>query len=388
MMFNKWKVIKRVENNKFGEIQWQCECSCSNHTIRTVLGRSLKNGKSKSCGCIQSEDLTGKKFGKLTIIRQFIDYKKSTASLCECECDCGNKNIIVYRHSLIQGSTQSCGCLFKENSKKIHTIHGLKKHPLYLIHHGMKNRCYNKNMDSYKDYGGRGIIICDEWLLEDGIVNFYNWAINNGYKMGLSIDRIDVNGNYEPLNCKWSTIKEQNRNRRNTVRINYLDKEWSIGELLDNLKIDISPNTVYARLRRGWSVEEAIFTPIIKNNEQGALKVKQFLFQNDIIFKESYPFEDCRDKLPLRFDFAIFNKNNILKCLVEIDGKQHESGIMYGENTNIFFHDEIKNNYCLNNNICLLRIKESYPNIEYCLEEDLLDYGIANKINDKLYISA
>ena len=127
----------------------------------------------------------------------------------------------------------------------------------------MKQRCYNKNSKSYKNYGGRGIKICDEWLSkENGFLNFYNWAINNGYNSNLSIDRIDNNGNYEPSNCRWVNNLIQSNNRRNNRKLTFNGDTLNISEWAKKYNLTIS--TINHRLDRGWSVEKTLTTPLKK----------------------------------------------------------------------------------------------------------------------------
>lgn len=154
-------------------------------------------------------DLTNQKFGRLTVIN--FAYTKSHKTYWNCQCECG-KNTIVYSQKLKTGHTKSCGCYKREKTIKRNYRHGLCKTRLYSIWHDMNTRCYYKNTDFYKYYGGRGIRICDDWKYD--FVNFYNWSISNGYKDNLSIDRINVNGNYEPNNCRWATNLEQALNKR------------------------------------------------------------------------------------------------------------------------------------------------------------------------------
>lgn len=201
------------------------------------------------------KDLTGQKFGRLTVIKSFTKNKRI---YCECICECGNKTITRYDHLLTSSNTKSCGCLRKEKNriiaKKNFTTHGLRYSRLYIIFTGMKQRCYNQKNPSYPRYGGRGIKICDEWL--NDFMNFYNWAMSNGYDDKLSIDRIDVNGNYEPSNCRWETNQNQCRNRRTTHYLTYKGQTHSLREWAEIY--NINSKTIATRISRGWSIKDAL----------------------------------------------------------------------------------------------------------------------------------
>lgn len=151
--------------------------------------------------------IIGKKFGKLTVTDEYESGRNGT--YWKCICDCGNE-LFVYRGKLTTGHTKSCGC-------KTRTLNGLSKHPLYGTWWSMKERCYSAKHPSYDNYGGRGIKISSEWF--DDFISFYDWAIKNGYKEGLSIDRIDNDGDYSPRNCQWITIAENTaKANKETVR--------------------------------------------------------------------------------------------------------------------------------------------------------------------------
>lgn len=191
-------------------------------------------------------DLTGQRFGRLTVIK----YVGESQWLCKC--DCGNETIVDRGH-LRTGHTKSCGCLKLRNEN-----HGTKHHLTHTTLHrlwcGMIGRCYVKSNSGYKNYGGRGITVCEEW--NNDFMSFYNWAIANGWKEGLTIDRIDVNGNYEPSNCRWVEWKTQARNKRNNTTITWNGethclKEW---EEITNLPI-------CKRYFNGWTIEDMFTKP-------------------------------------------------------------------------------------------------------------------------------
>ena len=152
--------------------------------------------------------LEGKRFGKLLVERYIGDCKYL------CVCDCGNTTIVI-GGNLTKGGTTSCGCLRRKTSTENNTKHGGHGTRLYGIWKAMKKRCTNTKDKEYQRYGGRGISVCYEW--STSFENFRDWSTENGYRDDLTIDRIDPDGNYEPANCRWVSVKEQSRNKRKSI---------------------------------------------------------------------------------------------------------------------------------------------------------------------------
>lgn len=200
--------------------------------------------------------MIGQKFGRLTVLEELPERKHNTR-VYRCKCDCGNI-IDVRKDMLKNGNTKSCGCLQREAASvvgKNKRTHGKSKTRLYSIYHHIINRCYNKNTRNYQNWGGRGIKICDAWL--NDFMNFYSWAINNGYHEGLSIDRINVDGNYEPDNCRWATSKEQGNNRRTSIFLTYNGKTQTLKQWSEELGCKYG--TMNVRYHEGWPVKEILF---------------------------------------------------------------------------------------------------------------------------------
>lgn len=198
------------------------------------------------------KDITGKRFGRLVALHRLHNTKGKTKWLCIC--DCGNFKEVYYE-SLRAGFTNSCGCLQKEVTSERFTTHGKSKTLIYNVYRGMLDRCYNKHVKRYENYGGRGIKVCDEWY--NNFQSFYTWAMNNGYKNGLSIDRINNDGDYEPSNCRWTNNKTQARNRRSNRNITINGETRCLMEWCEILNLNYK--VTWQRINTyHWSIKKAL----------------------------------------------------------------------------------------------------------------------------------
>lgn len=204
-------------------------------------------------------DLTGQRFGRLTVIEKAPAKQGCENAVWLCKCDCGNSSV-VQSQSLRSGRTRSCGCYQKEKITKMLLVHGQAKGNqtrLYKIYHGIKNRCLKEKDPSYKRYGHKGITICEEW--RNSFEAFYEWAMSHGYSDDLTIDRIDSNGNYCPENCRWVTYKVQNNNTSRNHLITYNGKTQTLAQWAEEMGIKY--DTLSARINRShWNIERALTT--------------------------------------------------------------------------------------------------------------------------------
>ena len=202
----------------------------------------------------QIDDLTGKKYGRLTVIG--LQPTETRKTYWICQCDCGNIKV-VRSDSLKSGAIKSCGCLKKEQDKKNLTTGNCREKyaktgfkvggtRLYSIWMGIKQRCYNENNARYGRYGGRGIKVCEEW--KNNYISFHDWALSNGYSDELTIDRIDNDGDYCPANCRWANAKEQSNNRSTNVNIKIGNATKTLTQWCEIFEIDI--NKTHARYER------------------------------------------------------------------------------------------------------------------------------------------
>lgn len=204
-------------------------------------------------------NIIGKRFGKLVVLSHSHNVKYTKYFLCKCDC---GKTTTVAKNALTTGKQISCGCA---RSSRIAKLNKLPDGYLRLgkIYRSMKKRCYDPANNRYSSYGGRGIKICDAWL--DDIDSFRIWAINNGYKDGLSIERIDVNKDYSPENCKWIPPIEQHNNTQRSVFITFNGKTQTLTQWANEL--NIKKSTLHNRIHvHGWSIERAFTEPVHHRN--------------------------------------------------------------------------------------------------------------------------
>ena len=204
----------------------------------------------------------GDKFGKLTVIDkgpQKVLPSGRKASTWICRCECGNVATVT-SGALTSGNTSSCGCGMRDPANK-YRKHGMRNTELYNHWRAMRERCYYTKHKYYKDYGGRGITVCEEWNnTNDGFINFAEWAITHGYKEGcrLILDRINTDDNYYPENCRWTNYTRQANNKSTTHYLTIDGVTWSIGDWSRITGIPV--NTIYSRINRlGYTPKEAIF---------------------------------------------------------------------------------------------------------------------------------
>lgn len=239
-----------------------CRCDCG--TEKQIRLSHVKNGITVSCGCIKRKHTVevGQRFGRLVV--ESVIFRREHGHLkAPVVCDCGTHKFVGIAE-LSTGITRSCGCLVVEQISTLSYKHGGEGTVLYSVWHGMKVRCLNKNSENYRIYGGRGITVCDEWV--NDFYSFKLWAVSNGYRKGLQIDREDVNGNYEPSNCRWVTSKLNCNNRRDNVFLEAFGERKTMKQWSEDERCVVN----YAALKKRvssymWSDISAITTPSRKS---------------------------------------------------------------------------------------------------------------------------
>lgn len=207
-------------------------------------------------------NLEGRRFGKLTVLEQ-AEHRGGRVAW-RCICDCGEEKDILST-SLTSGKTISCGCFRRATTRATGKTN---RKPPYIkrlrsIYSAIQGRCYDKGNCGYKNYGGRGISVCEEWNGEHGESVFIVWALENGYEDSLTIDRKDNDKGYSPSNCKWSTMKEQQNNRRNNRIVTYGGKEYTVSQLSE--KINIEYGTLLNRIDSNWDKKDWDLEPNLNN---------------------------------------------------------------------------------------------------------------------------
>lgn len=243
---------------------WLCQCTCGNKT--EIVRDNLISGHTTSCGCRwrmktgPRQDLTGQRFGMLVVLKYAGRGSREGESYWECRCDCGGtKKIAGYN---LRNISRSCGCQIRVGLAKANTKHGLTGTTEYRLWVGMLTRCYNKNEEAYKHYGGRGIYVVRRWRGEGGFENFLA-DMGKRPETHLQIERNNNNGPYSPKNCRWATRVEQGRNRRNTIRIRHGGIMMSLMEVC-RLR-DLNYGTIRSRMfKQGMSFEQAATTPLLR----------------------------------------------------------------------------------------------------------------------------
>lgn len=212
-------------------------------------------------GEFKGKDVAGQRFGRLVALEP-VGRTKAGYIIWRCKCDCGNEKEVSIKD--LGRGTSSCGCYSKEVHDKIRTKHGKSRSRIYCVHTAMMMRCYNPNTCEYQNYGGRGIEVCDEW---HDFETFCKWAMENGYDENsaqhkdCTLDRINVNGNYEPSNCRFVAMKTQQRNKRSNVMITYNGETHCMSEWAEIAGLKYV--TFCHRLKAGWSMEDAMNKPLV-----------------------------------------------------------------------------------------------------------------------------
>lgn len=205
-------------------------------------------------------DLAGQRFGRLVAVERV--GAKGGNSVWKCKCDCGAETMALA--SNLGRNTRSCGCLRREVMPTANLKHGFRGHPLYNVFSCMLERCYSESHQAYHNYGGRGISICDGWRANRA--KFITWALTNGWKAGLTIDRTDNDGPYSPENCRIITRAEQDKNKRTNVFVEYNNERLILADFMKKYAVVADP-TIRSRRRKGMSLIEAAITPRKSSNQ-------------------------------------------------------------------------------------------------------------------------
>lgn len=260
---NNWKIIEFSHFNKHHASCWVCECQCKYHTRKVKTISQMQQVK-QCLSCSRDErveDLYGLSFGGWDVIGH--SYRKNGHAITLCQSKCEHTEVREIRNDLLKSDNPPmCSICRKNNGRAF----GLSKTRIHHIWDGMNRRCYDPNNKSYKNYGERGITICDEWLGKNGFLNFYNWALDNGYSELLSIERMDVNKGYSPDNCTWIPMPDQSKNRTITL---YYEIDGEKDTVANVAKAnDMNYATIKDRIKRNID-QDKIFNYLHTNNTSG-----------------------------------------------------------------------------------------------------------------------
>lgn len=266
--FGRLTVIGEYDKSKTGNIRWKCQCDCGN-IIPVFKSTLLKdNGTIKSCGCTYIDELK-KEIGKRKDFLEIIDVKQyGRKGRVVVKCDCGTiKEMTLSRFN--NPSVHSCGCVgIPKGEESPYYQHGMSKKRIYGVYRDMFNRCYNPKDISYKNYGAKGITICDEWLGNNGIKNFSDWAYDNGYDENAergecTLDRINVEKGYSPENCRLVSMEIQANNKTSNRYFEIDGEIKTLSEWCREYGISCV-QSVYGRLNRGMDIKTALTKPMQK----------------------------------------------------------------------------------------------------------------------------
>lgn len=246
---------------------WICQCECGN--IKEIDGEKLRRGSTVSCGCVRKEkignvnfnDITGQKFGMLTVVKFLEPSERENKNRSWlCKCDCGNYTQVNVS-KLKNGHTQSCGCKVIAHISQVNRKYEHISKRLYSVYREMISRCTNPESHEYHNYGGRGISVCDEWSGEFGYDSFSKWALLNGYdemaeRGQCTLDRIDVDKNYEPSNCRWVSNDVQQNNRRDCIYVEYEGRKLTLAQC--SREFDIPYTKLAWRIKKGIKLQNII----------------------------------------------------------------------------------------------------------------------------------
>ena len=243
-------VVAPIEDGIRGTKRWLGRCACGTELIANES--ALLTHRIHSCGCLDEvEDIIGKRFGRLVAVKRTINYPTGQAQWI-CQCDCGNTKVATLAWLTRNSVEPSCGCYKAEKLHETFATHGMSKDPLYKVWSSMKKRCENPHEKQYKNYGGRGIYVCERWQKFE---NFYE-DMAETYQPGLQLDRIDNNGPYAPENCHWATAEENQRNKRSSRFITTLIGRKTLAEQAEISNVNYG--TIKSRLKQGMPEELSI----------------------------------------------------------------------------------------------------------------------------------